>query len=187
MRTRDGSGCRRPRRARAAAWAAAWAVALAVALAAAPAFGAGEDFATRLEATWRAQLLRALSGGGAQAPRVSASSDAAGGCDGVKNGQFGFHTGQDKQPWWQVDLGRAVPLGRVVVYNRCTVSERAAKLSVLVSDDGKSWKRVYRHDGPITPASIGAHSSTPHATWSHASRCVRSPIIASLTTTVTVK
>ena len=125
------------------------ALVVAVAMTAGPVARAGEDFAARLQATWRGDLLRAMSGGGAPAPRVSPASDAAGGCDGVKNGGFGFHTNQGKDPWWQVDLGGRVAIGRVVVYNRCTVSERAAKLRVLLSEDGKAFTRVYRHNGTV--------------------------------------
>ena len=33
--------------------------------------------------------------------------DAAGACDGVKDGGAGFHTELQDQPWWQVDLGGA--------------------------------------------------------------------------------
>ena len=119
-------------------------------LAAGSAFGAAGDFQERLEAAWKVQLLRALSlGGGGSQPRVSPESDAVGGCDGVKSGQFGFHTGEDKNPWWHVDLGGVTPLSRVVIYNRCTVSDRATRLHVLLSDDGKTWKTVYRHNGTV--------------------------------------
>jgi hypothetical protein len=30
--------------------------------------------------------------------------DAAGGNNGYINGDFGFHTGFERDPWWQVDL-----------------------------------------------------------------------------------
>jgi hypothetical protein len=42
--------------------------------------------------------------------------------------------------WWQVDLEQAVPLGRIVIYNRCDgkVEDRAARIEVLLSDDGKA-------------------------------------------------
>jgi len=117
---------------------------------AAAASDAPGDFRQRLEDGWRAQLLRAVSpGGGASRARVSPQSDAAGGCDGVRNGGFGFHTSEENKPWWQVDLGKPVPLDRVVVYNRCTVSERAVRLHVLLSGDGRKWKTVYRHDGTV--------------------------------------
>ena len=37
---------------------------------------------------------------------VTVEQDAAGGCDGVKTGKWGFHTQNEAQPWWQVDLER---------------------------------------------------------------------------------
>jgi len=79
---------------------------------------------------------------------VTTQSDAAGGCDGVKTGNFGFHTDKQDKPWWQVDLGKAQALDRVVVWNRCnTASERAASLRVLLSSDGSAWREVYQHGG----------------------------------------
>ena len=56
--------------------------------------------------------------------------DAAGGCDGVKDGGQGFHTDKQDQPWWQVDLGKSQPVARVVIWNRCECAERAAWLQV---------------------------------------------------------
>jgi hypothetical protein len=73
--------------------------------------------------------------------------DAAGGVDGVRNGQWGFHTGEEPSPWWQVDLGSVQPLDRAVIYNRAgALWERAAHLEVHLSADGKAWKRAYAHD-----------------------------------------
>ena len=37
----------------------------------------------------------------------------AGGCDGIKNGEWGFHTDLTQNPWWQVDLGKTQALGRI--------------------------------------------------------------------------
>jgi len=99
---------------------------------------------------------------------VGTRQDAAGGCDGIKNGTYGFHTGRDKNPWWQVDLGKSLRLDRVVIYNRCdgNVEDRAARLTVLLSDDGNRWTELYRHDGtrfmgrtdgrPLTVPAAGA-------------------------------
>ena len=58
-------------------------------------------------------------------------------------------TAGDATPWWQVDLGQSLPLGRIVIYNRCDgkVEDRAARIAVLLSDDGKAWQQVYQHDG----------------------------------------
>ncbi|OHB79366.1 MAG: hypothetical protein A2V98_00620 [Planctomycetes bacterium RBG_16_64_12] len=75
--------------------------------------------------------------------------DAAGGCDAVKTGTWGFCTEREANPWWQVDLGRSLPLDRVVIYNRCdgNVEARAARLKVLLSSDGDHWTEAYQHDG----------------------------------------
>jgi hypothetical protein len=83
------------------------------------------------------------------AAAVSTRQDAAGGCDGIKTGTYGFHTSRERDPWWQVDLGKSVRLDRVVIYNRCdgNVEDRAARLKVLLSDDGNGWNELYQHDG----------------------------------------
>src|ERR1019366_2196826 len=73
--------------------------------------------------------------------------DAAGGCDGVKDGGPGFHTEKQSQPWWQVDLGTSQPVARVVIWNRTECAERASRLHLSLSDDGRSWTTVYHHDG----------------------------------------
>ena len=80
---------------------------------------------------------------------VTTRQDAAGAVDGVKDGTYGFHTNRDASPWWQVDLGELVELERIVVYNRCdgNVEARAARLKVLLSNDGKAWTERYQHDG----------------------------------------
>ena len=79
---------------------------------------------------------------------VTTRSDAAGGVDGVKDANYGFHTEKEDCPWWQVDLGKAQALDRVVVWNRCSPdSGRAYKLRILLSPDGKTWQEAYRHDG----------------------------------------
>jgi len=83
---------------------------------------------------------------------VTTSQDAAGGCDGIKNGQWGFHTASGEQDaWWQVDLGKRVKLDRVVVYNRTDrgTAPRTRNLRVLATDDakGQAFREVYRHGG----------------------------------------
>jgi hypothetical protein len=82
-------------------------------------------------------------------PSVTTQQDAAGGCDGVKTGRFGFHTAADDQPWWQVDLGASQPLEKALIYNRGdgNVELRAAHLRVLLSSDGTSWTLAQQHDG----------------------------------------
>ncbi len=80
---------------------------------------------------------------------VTCEQDAAGGCDGIINGQCGFHTANENNPWWQVDLGEVVQLERLLVYNRCDLADRASLLMVLLSNDEKNYTQVYQHDGTI--------------------------------------
>jgi len=70
-----------------------------------------------IEADW----LRQLEGPSAAVNPAAAAAtwaDAAGAVDGVKDGRYGFHTAAEPNPWWQVDLGRASEIARVVVFNR---------------------------------------------------------------------
>ena len=47
------------------------------------------------------------------------SEDARGAVDGIRDGKYGFHTGHEPNPWWQVDLGpEPIRICRVLVYNR---------------------------------------------------------------------
>ena len=85
--------------------------------------------------------------------RVTTAEDAAGGCDGIKNGFWGFHVASGEQdPWWQVDLGQEYRLDRVVIYNRCDRPTRTRNLRVLVAgSDGdpacKEFRQVHQHAG----------------------------------------
>jgi hypothetical protein len=81
---------------------------------------------------------------------ITTQSDAAGACDGVKNGAYGFHTGQDVNPWWQVDLGAEHLIGRIVVYNRLDYApglHNADTLQVFASADGENWTPCYDNEG----------------------------------------
>ncbi len=85
-----------------------------------------------------------------QSSRSEWSASEQGAVDGVKNGSFGFHTNDEINPWWQVDLGARKKLSNVVIFNRqdCC-SERARTIRVLVSEDGMNFTNVYSHDGSI--------------------------------------
>jgi mono/diheme cytochrome c family protein len=98
-----------------------------------------------IEADWlrQAEALSSPPGRGA----VPTWADAAGAVDGVKNGRYAFHTARERNPWWQVDLGKRQPIARIVVYNRLDYApglHNADGLKVLTSDDGKAW--TLRHD-----------------------------------------
>ncbi|MHC4199818.1 MAG: discoidin domain-containing protein, partial [Planctomycetota bacterium] len=107
----------------------------------------------QIEAEWLANPpgsppKRSGRSGRSHRGRISPRQDAAGAVDGVKDGGTGFHTNQDNNPWWQVDLGKSHELWRVVIYNRNDAAERAARIMVLLSDKRKKgWRTVYRHNG----------------------------------------
>jgi hypothetical protein len=93
---------------------------------------------------------------------VSTAQDAAGGCDGVKNGLWGFHVASGEQdPWWQVDLGQRYTLDRVEIYNRCDgANSRTGKVQILVGDHADAgqpdpFRQVYQHDGQAFGGATG--------------------------------
>ena len=78
------------------------------------------------------------------------AADAAGAVDGVKNGRYAFHTAQEPNPWWQVDLGERRAIARIVVWNRLDYKpglHNADNLVVLTSDDGREWTERYDNRG----------------------------------------
>jgi len=105
------------------------------------------SWSKQLEADWL--MAEKVAQMGAVSESVSTAADAAGGCDGVKNGEWGFHTGETKDPWWQVDLGSEQPLARVVIWNRAGAADRARQIRVLLSENGNTFRQVYQHDGSI--------------------------------------
>jgi len=73
--------------------------------------------------------------------------DAAGAVDGVRHQATGFHTQNEENPWWQVDLGEQVAIGRIIVANRNSSEGNAKNLIILLSDDARNWRQVYQHGG----------------------------------------
>ncbi len=108
---------------------------------------AASTWSERIEEDWL--LAEQLAGPGLEAGPATTQADAAGGCDGVRNGEWGFHTDNTANPWWQVDLGKTEALWRVVIWNRRDAAERAARIQVLLSDDGREFRKVYQHDGTV--------------------------------------
>jgi FkbM family methyltransferase len=78
----------------------------------------------------------------------SRPDDAQGAVDGNRTGLYGFHTGEEHRPWWQVDLGTSRPLNELRVYNRLdTGRERSRSLQAAVSEDGTRWDLVHDQSG----------------------------------------
>ncbi len=112
---------------------------------------AGSSRPIGLKRTGDSYSLRAVEPAPAAAGTVATHEDAAGGCDGRKTGRFGFHTASGEQdPWWQVDLGRPVPLDRVVIYNRTDAPARPNRqnqVQVALEPGATSFETVYEHNG----------------------------------------
>jgi hypothetical protein len=65
-------------------------------------------------------------------------------CAGVKTDMF-FQTEEEKNPWLQIDLGRAQTFNRVEVTNRDDCCpDRAVPLILEVSPNAETWKEVVR-------------------------------------------
>jgi len=123
---------------------------------------ATESLRKQVEVDWlkQAEALGAWRNGFKAAPSVIATwTDAAGAVDGVKDGEYAFHTGHEPNPWWQIDLGEPTAIARIVVYNRLDYEpglHNADNLIIHISDDGKDWRRIYdnrgKHFGGISGA-----------------------------------
>ncbi len=102
-----------------------------------------------LERDWQRQLDLRFVPMAANGGNVKPEDDARGGNDGVIDGKWGFHTGTEDNPWWQVDLKEPHAIDRIVIYNRCDTAERLSHILVLGSSDGKSWEKIYQHNGTV--------------------------------------
>ena len=123
------------------------------------------DFHALLEADWieeDARFQQPEPAVMATTSELTTQSDAAGGCDGIKTGKFGFHTATGEiDPWWEVDLGKATRLDRIVIFNRTdSPPQRTAKLQVQVALNAEApqFETVYQHNGQ---AFFGAKENQP--------------------------
>jgi hypothetical protein len=73
-------------------------------------------------------------------------ADSAGAVNGRLDQIYGFHTAEESEPWWRVDLGDDFTLEAIIVHNRADhapIAERAFPLSILLSLDQSAWTRVH--------------------------------------------
>jgi len=80
--------------------------------------------------------------------------DAAGGVDGVTDGQYSFHTDNEDQPWWCVDLGRTCTIFEIWAFNRienATVAQRTNHMAIEVGGSKDTFQEVfvYSSDQPF--------------------------------------
>jgi hypothetical protein len=61
--------------------------------------------------------------------------------------RIAFHTNEENNPWYQIDLGEETPFSKVWIRNRSDMSQiRAIPLVVETSLDGMTFKQVARKD-----------------------------------------
>jgi hypothetical protein len=83
-----------------------------------------------------------------QSSTYSGEYAAANAVDGRKDDGSMFHTNNEMNPWWQVDLQGNYTLSYIMLYNRtgcCTERERTVR--VLLSQDGNNWQTIYSNNG----------------------------------------
>jgi hypothetical protein len=85
-----------------------------------------------------------------QSSAYSGDYPASNGVDGRKDDGSMFHTNNEQNPWWQVDLQGNYALGYIMLYNRTgCCAERERTVRVLLSQNGSDWQTIYAHNGTI--------------------------------------
>jgi glycosyltransferase involved in cell wall biosynthesis len=88
-------------------------------------------------ATQSSVLENALPGGHA--------GNASAAVNGRITGGAKFHTAQEHNPWWQVDLGAFATIHEIHIYNVTDDrSNRCKNLSICISIDGSAWAELAR-------------------------------------------
>ena len=97
------------------------------------------------------------------------AQDAAGAVDGIITGKFQFHTAEEMDPWWSVDLGETVLVAKIKIFNRSESESLAARLlpfSVMLSQDGETWSTGHtRAPAPPRGAQTGSLSRSNCPRW----------------------
>jgi hypothetical protein len=124
-------------------------VTLVVLACSASAFAAENAYLKSLEKSWLESLKPQPANNQRKArPKVThPQQDAYGAVNGKRHERTGFHTNKDKIAWWRVDLQKSYAISMIVVSNRQQNPERANKLEILLSRDGKNWTKAYTHNG----------------------------------------
>jgi hypothetical protein len=79
--------------------------------------------------------------------------DARNAVNGNPAKDYGFHTGEELNPWWMVDLGGIAEIYFIRIYNRQSpdgieplpdwVQRRASPLSLELSNEGQNWRSLF--------------------------------------------
>ena len=84
--------------------------------------------------------------------------DALGANSGVIPPDYGFCTGKELNPWWQVDLEDEFDVEKVVIINRLNCASRLRNFSILKSLDGDIWQVIYQKSDELV---VGGPDNLP--------------------------
>lgn len=106
----------------------------------------------------------------------SGPSDATGATAGDRGIAFGFHTGDEHCPWWELDLEQALPVHSLALFNRedfRECSERASRITVAVSEDGERWTPLLETHSLCFGGAVSGYPLALHLGERHMVRFVR--------------
>lgn len=82
------------------------------------------------------------------------AEDACGAVNGTFTGSYQFHTDNEHQPWWQVDLASGdrglATIHEIWLHNRVEntgLMARCSDIAILLSDDALAWTEIHRRQG----------------------------------------
>jgi hypothetical protein len=79
--------------------------------------------------------------------RAAYEEDSYIGVDGWRDPRYGFDTRVADHVWWQVDLGAAMQIAKILIYKKANTHIKCSfPFGVLVSTDGQRWFLVRRID-----------------------------------------
>ena len=85
------------------------------------------------------------------------ASDSAGAVNGRFTGQPQFHTSNEPEPWWMVDLGSIQSVGLIRIFNRIdsdVYRDRFRSFRIEGSADGINWLLIVREDLADAPGGL---------------------------------
>ena len=85
--------------------------------------------------------------------------DAAGANGTILHADYGFHTGEETNPWWLVDLLHSYVIDRLCIVNRARHQERFTSFMVHSSTDGHVW--LLRHM-KLDMSAVSDRADEPH-------------------------
>jgi hypothetical protein len=81
----------------------------------------------------------------------TAEEDASRANTGLIAEDYAFHTGNEVDPWWQVDLEGVFRIHSIQIVNRRASPERLRHFTILASLDGISWQAIHTKDDDYLP------------------------------------